>query len=214
MGSRPTSGWHTAERDLSEQLERASGPGQVAPYPLKEESLRSIQENLRAVFLSSDRTISKRYLNFLLQRIEVEGNEVCLDARMANVLAVGVQKREEGTANQDGTVPPIVLDWLPGSERIRTPRPVIELAFCMAAAFGQIGRPRMRTTTYAFRPAGLFTPQQPAQRARETPIQRARRFQAMIDSGEARSRADLASQLECSRAWVTKVLEAGVTGLE
>ena len=111
-----------SERDLSEQLERASGPAQVPPYLLKEESLRSIQENLRSVFLSPDRAIAKRYLNCLLQRIEVDGTEVRLDAHVENVLAIGAQKRKDGTVNHDGQpVPSIVLDWLPGMDSNHQP---------------------------------------------------------------------------------------------
>jgi len=44
------------------------------------------------------------------------------------------------------------------------------------------------------------------QNRRETTEERRQRFQQLLDSGEANSRADLARKLGCSRAWVTKVL--------
>lgn len=58
--------------------------------------------------------MAKRNLNFLLQQIEVEGDEVRLDAHVANVLAINAQKRKDGTVNHEGqAVPSIVLNWLP-----------------------------------------------------------------------------------------------------
>jgi len=39
-------------------------------------------------------------------------------------------------------------------------------------------------------------------------------LQAMLDNGQARSRAELARLLPCSRAWVTKVWECGLTSAE
>lgn len=101
------------ERDLAEQLEKASGPKQLPPYLYKEDVVQSIQSSLRTVFLSPDRRIAKRYLNFVLQRIDVEGNEVRLDAHVANVLAIGATNQKGRTVNHSETVLPIVLDWLP-----------------------------------------------------------------------------------------------------
>ena len=54
--------------------------------------------------------IAERYGNHLLERIEVAGDEVRLDARMANVLTIEAEKRKDGTVNQDGqSIPSIVL---------------------------------------------------------------------------------------------------------
>lgn len=39
------------------------------------------------------------------------------------------------------------------------------------------------------------------------PIVRARRLQAMLDSGQAKNRADLAAQLGLSRARITQILK-------
>jgi len=46
---------------------------------------------------------------------------------------------------------------------------------------------------------------------RETPRQRAHRDQALLAGGQVGNRAELARALDCSRAWVTKVLGTGVT---
>lgn len=72
-------------KDVAGQLEKASGPKQLPPYLYKEDVVESIQTNLRTLFLSPDRGMAKRYSNFVLQRIDVEGNEVRLDAHLANV---------------------------------------------------------------------------------------------------------------------------------
>jgi hypothetical protein len=93
--------------------------------------------------------------------------------------------------------------WLRGPVKIRTFRPIIELAFYIEPHFGPNGRPERHGYAHAFTEDALSPP--PGSQ-KETPPERASRFQAMLDSGEARSRADLARLLGCSRAWVTKVL--------
>jgi len=73
----------------------------------------------------------------------------------------------------------------------------------MRPDFGPNGRPDRRGYAHAFTASALVpAPGVP----KETPLRRAKRFQAMLDSDQARNRADVARQLRCSRAWVTKVL--------
>lgn len=86
---------------------------------------------------------------------------------------------------------------------IRTSGVFLELAFYIRPDFGPNGRPDRRGYAHAFT-AGALVPAPEVRK--ETPLERARRFQAMLDSGRATNRADLARQLGCSRAWVTKVL--------
>ncbi len=70
------------------------------------------------------------------------------------------------------------------------------------------GRMRRRALRHAFRPGEPLT-QLPAQTPPERKPDRKALFQAMLDSGQARNRAELAQFLARSRAWVTKVLGAG-----
>ena len=101
------------EGDLAQQIERAQGPRPVPPYLFKEESLQSIQTNLRAASFTSGSAVAKRYLNFLLRRIEINGDEVRLEANTAALLSEDLYKAKVGTVNHEGSVPTFILDWLP-----------------------------------------------------------------------------------------------------
>jgi DNA-binding transcriptional MerR regulator len=102
------------EDGLVESLTQAAGPAPVPLYLFKESSLQGIQDKLKRAFLSPETGVAKSYVNHLLERIEVAGDEVRLDARMANVLTIEAEKRKDGTVNHEGqSVPSIVLDWLP-----------------------------------------------------------------------------------------------------
>ena len=101
------------EQDTSEQVERARGPRPIPPYLFKESSLRSIQENLETAFFKSGADLAKRYLNLVLQRVEVNGDEVRLEANTAALLSGDIHKQKVGTVNHEGAVPTFVIDWLP-----------------------------------------------------------------------------------------------------
>ena len=73
------------------------------------------------------------------------------------------------------------------------------------------GRLYRRPIRHAFVPDELLAELPIPKPRAETKRQRANRFQAMLDAGEARSRAELARLLGCSRAWVTRVLGAQPT---
>lgn len=94
--------------------------------------------------------------------------------------------------------------WLPVTLRIRTSLPVT--IYCAIARqrrkrwFRLHLRDDPTLSNLSLRPE--------LQTRRETPEDRRQRFQGMLDSGEAESRAHLARKLGCSRAWVTKVLRA------
>ena len=92
-------------------------------------------------------------------------------------------------------------NWLPGPELIRTFLPLS--IFCSIA---HSRKRRFYRLCYGMSPthAQLSLHERPA--SHDTSEERARRFQAMLDSGQASNRADLARLLGCSRAWVTKVL--------
>ena len=78
----------------------------------------NVKQNLHDVFMSNDHRLTKRYLNFLLDTIEVEGNEVRLQGDTAALYSLGLRPGEKGTVNQLVTVPPVDLSGSPG--RIRT----------------------------------------------------------------------------------------------
>ena len=61
------------EADVAEKIEQCRGPEPLPFYLFKEESLRSIGENLRQAFLSPEGGVAKRYLNLFVRRIETEG---------------------------------------------------------------------------------------------------------------------------------------------
>ncbi len=95
-------------------------------------------------------------------------------------------------------------NWLPGPELIRTFLPIS--IFCSIA---HSRKRRFYRICYGVSPThaqlSLHRPSPPHQTMEE----RAKRFQAMLDSGQVRNRADLARKLGCSRAWVTSALSAG-----
>jgi len=98
----------------------------------------------------------------------------------------------------------------PRTLKIRTFRSPLNVGFYVAGATGMNGRLCRRALRHALVLNELLpeVPSSPATPER-TP-HRAAVFQAMLDNGEVRNRADLARALGCSRAWVTKVL--GVCG--
>ncbi len=109
------------EVDLSEQIEARQGPEPLPLYLFKEESLKSIGENLQQAFLSPDGGMVKRYLSFIVKRIEIEGDEVHIETNLAALLERGVQNAEMGTVNQTVAVPTIGITWLPGMDSNHQP---------------------------------------------------------------------------------------------
>ena len=99
------------EADLADQIDGFQG---LEPLPLhlfKEDSLRSITENLRQALLSHDAGMTKRYLNLIVKRIQIEGNEVHIETNVAAMLAEGLPESKVRTANQ--AVLTIGNVWLP-----------------------------------------------------------------------------------------------------
>ena len=94
--------------------------------------------------------------------------------------------------------------------RIRTLRSPVNIGFYVAGPTGMNGRLCNRPLRHALlfdeRPAEVPTPPTPPQSKPD----RAALFQAMLDIGLVANRAELARALGCSRAWVTRVLGAGV----
>jgi hypothetical protein len=96
--------------------------------------------------------------------------------------------------------------WLPGSEKIRTFRPPLSVPVFIAPTASDSPMSALSRFRYAFDPAALVPDTKPLTLPRETPRERAQRYQAMLDTGLVSNRAELARTLGCSRAWVTRVL--------
>jgi hypothetical protein len=123
-----------------------------------------------------------------------------------NAWSSGAQRQRRSITGPHGVSSDNGLNWLPGSERIRTSCPTVDVPLFVAPAPSSNGRPTTPCYRHAFVAEDLIPPRGPVPLPEETPLQRARRFQRMIDTGQAENRADLARPLGCSRAWVTKVL--------
>ena len=99
------------EEDLTGQLD---GLQDLRPLPFhlfKEDSLKSIADNLRQAFMSPEGGVAKRYLNLVVKRIEMDGERVHIETNAAAMLAEGLPESKVRTVNQ--TVLTIGNDWLP-----------------------------------------------------------------------------------------------------
>ena len=70
------------------------------------------------MFQSGEIDVAKRYLQFLLQRIEIEGDKVHLEANVGNILSPELHKQKVGTVSHKGSVRTFVHDWLPAPEAV------------------------------------------------------------------------------------------------
>jgi len=98
------------------------------PNLLKDESLRTIQRNLQDAFLLNGNGVAKRYLRFLLQRIEINGDEVRIEADAATLVAGGLQLQPSGDVNQLTPVLSVDYDWVPDWRVTATGRPPTSVA--------------------------------------------------------------------------------------
>lgn len=94
----------------------------------------------------------------------------------------------------------------PRTLEIRTPGLPVNVAFYVAGVTGMNGRLCRRPLRHVLQPGELLPERPVPKRTAETKEERANRFQRLIDTGQARNRAEVARLLGCSRAWVTKVL--------
>ena len=106
------------------------------PNLLKDESLRTIQRNLQDAFLLNGNGVAKRYLRFLLQRIEINGDEVRIEADAATLVAGGLQLQPSGDVNQLTPVLSVDYDWVPRLESYRD-RPTTDECREMARSLAQ-----------------------------------------------------------------------------
>ncbi len=105
--------------ELQQQLERYRRPKQLPPYLMKDENLARIQADLTETFFSNEREITKRYLNFLLERIDINGDAVNLVGNSAALCNFALARKTEGVVNHP--VPTVDLSWLPRPPPCRRP---------------------------------------------------------------------------------------------
>ena len=67
----------------------------------------------REIFLSNERETTKKYLEFLLKRIEVRRDEVNVVGNSLALCNFAIARKTEGTVNHSGTVPTVDQSWLP-----------------------------------------------------------------------------------------------------
>ena len=109
------------ESELVQRIEEVQGPKQIPPYLFKADRLHAIQETLHDVFVGNEHGLAKRYLNLLLEKIELEGNEVRLLGNAAALCSLGLAENKGETVKQADSVPPVVLSWLPGADSNHQP---------------------------------------------------------------------------------------------
>jgi len=93
----------------------------------------------------------------------------------------------------------------PRDPPIQTFRPAVNIRLCLKPDFAPNGRPKGSGYHYGLTVRPLLPSPQSRKVRKKTPEERARQFQAMLDSGVVENRAQLARLLGCSGAWVTKV---------
>ena len=82
--------------------------------------------------------------------------------------------------------------WLPGPPQIRTFAASLNVILYLKPDFAKNGRPERCGYRYAFAIEALPPTSELPRVREETPLERGRRFQAMLDSGQVKSRAELA----------------------
>ena len=96
---------------LADLLEQIGEPKSIPPYIFKDENLGKFRKSLVDLFMSKKYAIAKRYLNFILQKIEVIGNEVRLFGNSPALCDLALGNRPQ-SVNHLGEVPSIGLPWL------------------------------------------------------------------------------------------------------
>jgi len=88
-----------ARRDeLADALERASLPCVVPPYLYKEDTIERFRSKLREAFTNADRGVAGTYLRQLVERIVVGQEEIVVEAKAAEVIAMMAGSGSVGAA--------------------------------------------------------------------------------------------------------------------
>ena len=170
------------KNDLTRQI---AAQKECKPIPSSihsSDNIRSIQENLKELFLSPDSAIAKSYTKYLVDEIRVKGTEVHIQGNKAHFVNTLAQKNNVGTG--DLPVPTLGIEWLPVH------------AICENWVSNFIlARKVPKAKTLQKKSKSVLHP-----------IHRAVEFQRLLDSGAVNSRAGLAKKFGISRARVTQLL--------
>jgi hypothetical protein len=151
-----------------------------------ETTIARFQQTIRDLFLGADQTLAKNYLRFLIDRVDISGNELTIHGKAGAaiaLLAAGPDAPQSATVNPAEVVLTSAGGWLPKRSISRTWK------------YAQKPQPRAA--------AEETPPPQESARGRQT--NRAALFASLM-AQERLTRSGLAAKLGVSRAWVTKVL--------
>lgn len=173
------------EEDLAGQLDACHDLRPLPFHLFKEDSLKSIADNLRQAFMSPDGGVAKRYLNLVVKRIEIDGERIHIETNAAAMLAGGLPESKVRTVNQ--TVLTIGNDWLAKADNCEN---------------------LLVHTSFPLSPTTPESPPVPQKRRlwASTAVSMAFEFQHLLSSGQVRNQADLARRFDLSRARVTQIL--------
>jgi len=90
----------SAEAELLRRIEQIQGPKPIPPYLFKTDRLCAIQQTLGDIFLSNEHGLAKRYLNLLLEKTEINGNEVALVGDAAALCSPGLSVNKSEVVKQ------------------------------------------------------------------------------------------------------------------
>ena len=148
-----------------------------------ETTIARFQQTIRDLFLGANQTLAKNYLRFLIDRVDISGNELTIHGKTGAavaLLAAGPDAPQSATVNPAEVVLTSAGGWLPK-------------------------RSISRTWKYQVEPAPAPSTPVPPISAVGRAQSRAEAFLGAMRS-EGLSRAGLARKLGVSRAWITKSL--------
>jgi hypothetical protein len=144
--------------------------------------------SLQQVFLMNGNGVAKRHLAFLLERIEVNGDEVRLEANPAALLAGGLQAGEFAGGDQLPPVLTVGYDWLPNRYNCKNLTEVVSFSLL---------RPEAHRVEERLRPCPT----------RESAIRVALEFSQMLDDGVVRNQTEIGRLRGISGTRVTQLVK-------
>jgi len=148
----------------------------VPPYLYKPETIQRFQGRLREAFLGGDRGTARVYLQNLVDHIVVGEDEIIIEARAGAALAMMSASGTSSPEAAKGEVLAHVVDWRPNGDGSKNLRLVVS-------------NPAKRPE----RPPPL-EPKPPELPRIVGLLALARKWQAQVDRGEIRTRAELAAR--------------------
>ena len=88
--------------ELAHSLEKCSVPCVVPPYLYKQDTIERFRTKLREAFTNADRGVAGTYLRQLVERIVVGQEEIVVEAKAAEVIAMMAGSGATGVAGPSG----------------------------------------------------------------------------------------------------------------